>query len=126
MVLGLGVDIVQNDRIGKIIDRWGERFLTKVFTSMEIDFIDKRSQKIQRYAANYAVKEAMVKALGTGFRNGINFHSIQVRHNELGKPWAELHGATRSLARQIGVDKIHTSISHEKNYSVAVILLEGT
>lgn len=125
MIVGMGVDIVQNDRIREIINKWGEKFLSKIFTSMEIDFISKRGQNIQRYAANYAVKEALVKALGTGFRNGINFHSIQVRHNKLGKPWTELLGTTKSFAKQKGVSKIHTSISHEKNYSVAVVLLEG-
>ncbi len=125
MILGMGIDIVQNDRIRKIINKWGERFLAKVFTGMEIDFISKRGQNVQRYAANYAVKEALVKALGTGFRSGINFHGIQVRHNESGKPWTELLGTTRSFARRKGVSKIHTSISHEKNYSVAVVLLEG-
>ena len=124
MVVGLGVDIVQNSRIQKIIDRWGEKFLTKIFTKTELDFINKHEQKLQRYASNFAVKEAFVKALGTGFRNGINFHNIQVRRDELGKPYIELMGSTKSFAKQKGIDRIHTTISHEKDYSVAVVIFE--
>ena len=124
MVVGLGVDIVQNDRIKGIIDKWGDKFLDKIFTSTELDFINRHEQKLQRYASNYAVKEAFVKALGTGFRNGINFHNIQVRRDELGKPFIELMGSTKSFAEQKGINKIHTTISHEKDYSVAVVIFE--
>ena len=124
MVVGLGVDIVQNDRIQGIIDKWGDKFLSKIFTKTELDFINKHEQKMQRYASNYAVKEAFVKALGTGFRNGINFHNIQVRRDELGKPFIELMGTTKSFAEQKGINKIHTTISHEKDYSVAVVIFE--
>ena len=124
MVVGLGVDIVQNDRIQGIIDKWGEKFLAKIFTKTELDFINRHEQKLQRYASNYAVKEAFVKALGTGFRNGIKFHNIQVRRDELGKPFIELMGSTKSFAEQKGINKIHTTISHEKDYSVAVVIFE--
>ena len=124
MVVGLGVDIVQNERIKEIIDKWGDKFLAKIFSKTELDFINKHEQKLQRYASNYAVKEAFVKALGTGFRNGINFHNIQVRRDELGKPFIELMGSTKSFADKKGVSKIHTTISHEKDYSVAVVIFE--
>ena len=124
MVVGLGVDIVQNDRIKGIIDKWGEKFLFKIFTKNELDFINKHEQKIQRYASNYAVKEAFVKALGTGFRNGINFHNIEVKRDTLGKPFIELMGSTKVFADERGINKIHTTISHEKDYSVAVVIFE--
>ena len=124
MVVGLGVDIVQNERIQGIIDKWGEKFLSKIFTKTELDFINRHEQKLQRYASNFAVKEAFVKALGTGFRNGINFHNIQVRRDELGKPFIELMGETKSFADEKGINKIHTTISHEKDYSVAVVIFE--
>ncbi len=124
MVLGLGIDIVQNCRIQRIIEKWGEKFLARIFTGIELELIDRRGQKIQRYAANYAVKEAAVKALGTGFRNGINFHDIQVKRDDLGKPYTELLGKTKFFAEQKGINKVHTSISHERNYSVAVVLVE--
>ena len=124
MVVGLGVDIVQNDRIQGIVEKWGDKFLAKVFTETELEFINKHNQKIQRYASNYAVKEAFVKALGTGFRNGINFHNIQVRRDNLGKPFIELKGSTKTYADEKGISKIHTTISHEKDYSVAVVIFE--
>ena len=76
------------------------------------------------YAANYAVKEAFVKALGTGFRRGIKFHNIAVKRNELGKPFIDLRGSTKEIAEQRGLTRIHTTISHDGEYSVAVVILE--
>ena len=124
MVVGLGIDIVQNERIQSIVDKWGDKFLTKVFTDYELDFIKKHNQKMQRYASNYAVKEAFVKALGTGFRHGIRFHNIEVKRDDLGKPFIELAGTTKEFADGRGINKIHTTISHEKDYSVAVVIFE--
>lgn len=124
MVLGLGVDIIQNNRIHSIVEKWGDRFLNKVFTEDELNFVKKHEQKIQRYASNYAAKEAVVKALGTGFRNGIKFRNIELKRDNLGKPFIELAGKTKSFADERGINKIHTTISHEKDYSVAVVIFE--
>lgn len=125
MLVGLGVDIVQNDRFQSIIDKWGDKFLNKVFTECELGFIKKHKYKIQRYASNYAVKEAFVKALGTGFRSGIRFHNIEVKRDDFGKPFIELAGSTKTYADSRGINKIHTTISHEKDYSVAVVIFEN-
>ena len=125
MVVGLGVDIIQNNRIESIVNKWGDKFLNKIFTEYELDFIKKHNQKIQRYASNYAVKEAVVKALGTGFRNGIRFRNIELKRDNLGKPFIELAGSTKTIADDRGVNKIHTTISHEKDYSVAVVIFEN-
>ncbi len=124
MVVGLGVDIIQNNRIESIVKKWGNKFLYKVFTDYELAFIEKHNQKTQRYASNYAAKEAVAKALGTGFRNGIRFRNIELKRDNLGKPFIELAGTTKTFADDRGISKIHTTISHEKDYSVAVVIFE--
>ena len=124
MVVGLGVDIIQNNRIESIVDKWGDKFLKKIFTDYELNFIKKHKQKMQRYASNFAAKEAVVKALGTGFRSGIRFRNIELKRDSLGKPFIELAGSTKAFADNRGVNKIHTTISHEKEYSVAVVIFE--
>lgn len=124
MVSGIGIDMVRNSRIENLVERWGEKFLRKVFTDDELaQNGDCRNRNIS-YAANYAVKEAFVKALGTGFRRGIKFHNIAVMRNELGKPFIDLRGSTKELAKQRGLTRIHTTISHDGEYSVAVVILE--
>lgn len=124
MVSGIGIDMVRNSRIENLVERWGEKFLRKVFTDDELaQNGDCRNRNIS-YAANYAVKEAFVKALGTGFRRGIKFHNIAVMRNELGKPFIDLRGSTKELAEQRGLTRIHTTISHDGEYSVAVVILE--
>ena len=124
MVSGIGIDMVRNSRIENLIDRWGEKFLRKVFTDDELAQGGNGKNRNISYAANYAVKEAFVKALGTGFRRGIKFHNITVKRNELGKPYIDLRGSTKEIARQRGLTKIHTTISPDGEYSVAVVILE--
>ena len=125
MVVGLGIDIIQNNRIETIIQKWGDKFLKKIFTDNELKLINKHQEKIQRYASNFAAKEAAVKALGTGFRNGIRFRNIELKRDSFGKPFIELAGSTKTFADNRGVNKIHTTISHEKEYSVAVVIFEN-
>ncbi len=124
MVSGIGIDMVRNSRIENLIDKWGDKFLRKVFTDDELmQNGDSKNRNIS-YAANYAVKEAFVKALGTGFRRGIKFHNIAVKRNELGKPFIDLRGSTKQIAAQRGLTKIHVTISHDGEYSVAMVILE--
>ena len=125
MLVGLGVDIVSNNRIENLINKWEERFINKVFTDGERDFNNKSENKNQRYAANYAVKEAFVKALGTGFKSGIKFHNIEVKRDTSGKPYVKALGDTKLLIKEKGISKIHTTISHEKQYSVAIVIFEA-
>lgn len=124
MVSGIGIDMVRNSRIENLIDKWGEKFLRKIFTDDELAQNSNGKNRNISYAANYAVKEAFVKALGTGFRRGIKFHNIAVKRNELGKPFIDLLGSTKKIAEQRGLTKIHTTISHDGEYSVAVVILE--
>jgi len=124
MVSGIGIDMVRNSRIENLIERWGEKFLRKVFTDDELAQNGDGKNRNISYAANYAVKEAFVKALGTGFRRGIKFHNIAVKRNDLGKPFIDLRGSTKEIAERRGLTRIHTTISHDGEYSVAVVILE--
>lgn len=124
MVIGVGIDIVQNDRIERIINKWGDKFLKKFFSEKELAFITRTRNRNQRYAGNYAVKEAFAKAVGTGFRKGLRIRDIMVMRDSRGKPYVVLNGSARGYVEQIGANRIHTSISHEKDYSVAVVIVE--
>lgn len=125
MVIGLGVDILQNDRIESMINKYGDKFLSKFFSHNELDFINKTQNKNQRYASNFAVKEAFAKAMGTGFRAGLRLSDIEVKRDNLGKPYIDLIGQVKKIVKEKGINKIHTTISHEKEYSVAVVIFEG-
>lgn len=125
MLIGLGIDIVQNDRIESMIRKWGDKFISKFFSEKEIEVLSKTRNRNQRLAANFAVKEAFVKAMGTGFRNGMKFRYIEVRRDSLGKPFIHTYGKVRELIEDKGVANIHTSISHEKDYSVAIVIFEN-
>lgn len=124
MVIGLGVDIIQNYRIQCVVEKWGEKFLRKFFSENEIDSLEKTRNKDQRLAANYAAKEAFVKAMGTGFRSGMKFKYIEVNRDKLGKPYIDTHGKVKDAVTKKGVNNIHLSISHEKDYSVALVIFE--
>lgn len=125
MLSGIGIDMVHNRRVEKLIDRWKGKFLRKVFTEEELEGAEESGNRNTTYAANYAAKEAFVKALGTGFRKGIRFHNIIVGRNDLGKPYITLRGDTKKIFEQRGLSGIHTTISHDGEYSVAVVILEN-
>ncbi len=124
MVVGLGIDIVQNERMERIIQKWGDKFLEKFFSKEELKFIGNTHNKNQRYAGNYAVKEAFAKAVGTGFRKGLRIKDIMVMRDERGKPYIKLNGSAKDYMERIGATKIQASISHERDYSVAVVIVE--
>ncbi|MGH7884669.1 MAG: holo-ACP synthase [Thermodesulfobacteriota bacterium] len=124
MVVGLGVDIVQNDRIVGVIEKWGKKFLYKFFSDNEINALSTTKNKDQRLAANYAAKEAFVKAMGTGFRSGMKFKYIEINRDNLGKPYIDTHGKVKEAITKKGINNIHLTISHEKDYSVAVVIFE--
>lgn len=124
MILGIGTDIVDNERMQTVISKYGQRFLNKVFSSREAARL-RKSEDAQRAAATFAAKEALVKALGTGFRYGISLCDIEVIRDRHGKPRINLSGRAEDFARKMGVKHIHLSLSHEKSHSVAVVLLES-
>lgn len=123
MVYGLGTDIIEVERIRKFIAK-GDAFKERVFTKKEREYSDSHRDPAPFYAARFAAKEAFVKALGTGFIDGIWFDQIEVYHVELSKPEIRLTGKAKEVAEEKGIKKISISISHVKDWANAVAILE--
>ena len=127
MIVGFGIDIMSTARIGKAIERHGAGFLGRVYTDHEREFADRKLVgSVQVYAAFWAVKEAVMKALGTGMRQGVFFRDIEVRHERSGKPYVRLSGASKEHAERLGADSIVVSMSHLEDMVVAAAVLEKT
>ena len=124
MIVGLGVDIAEVDRIEAAIRRHGEAFLRRVFTAAEIAYCERHRNKAERYAGRFAAKEAAMKALGTGWRKGVRWLDIEVARNSSGKPSILLSGRTREIAGQLGVKHISLSITHSGNTALAEVIFE--
>ena len=119
MIVGLGTDIIENVRIGQMIERHGELFLQRVFTEQEIRYCQKRRAAIQHYAGRWAAKEAVMKTLGTGFTRGVGFQDIEVITRRSGQPTIKLRGGAAELAKRLGIDDVLISISHCRAYATA-------
>lgn len=124
MIYGIGVDIVQIPRIEKLIEQQGDRFLNNVFTEAEIGFCREKARPASRFALRFAAKEAFVKALGTGFRNGLGFRQIEVTKDLNGRPILGFHGKSKEICKERGIRKSHLSLSDDGLYAMAVVLLE--
>lgn len=123
MILGLGTDIVAVHRIDRVI-KDNPRFIEKVFSLNERQYSSQKASPAQSYAARFAAKEAFMKALGTGWDEGISWAEIEVINDAKGKPSLKLSGATQALAQSRGTERIHLSLSHEKDYAIATVILE--
>ncbi len=125
MIAGIGIDIVGIERIGRLVREHGERFLGRVFTAEERAYCSSRPQPAQHFAGRFAAKEAVLKALGTGWAEGVRWKQIEVTAAEKGKPEVRLTGRAAELAQAMGVKGIHVSISHSDGYAVAQALLDS-
>ncbi|WP_325891696.1 holo-ACP synthase [Grimontia sp. NTOU-MAR1] len=123
-VVGLGTDIVEIERLEKIIVRTGDAFARRVLTENELETYSSSNFQARFLAKRFAVKEAASKALGTGIACGITFHDFEVTNDELGKPLVGFSGVARKLADERGVKHIFLTIADEKHYAVATVLLE--
>ena len=112
-------------RIKDAEKRWGRRFLDRVFTEREIKYAMLHKSPHSRLAARFAAKEAMTKAMGTGFTGGITWKAIEVLNKDSGRPEIILHGKVREIAESMEVRGIHLSISHDGDYAVAQVVVEG-
>jgi holo-[acyl-carrier protein] synthase len=124
-VLGIGVDIVETARIQSSIERFGDRFLRRVFTQEERDYCAAMPYPARHYGARFAAKEAVSKAFGTGIGKQIGWRDVEVRRKETGEPYIVLGGPAAELARALGVVHALISLSHSANYSVANAVLVG-
>ncbi|MGM0411273.1 MAG: holo-ACP synthase [Bacillota bacterium] len=124
MIYGTGVDIVNIKRVQNLIERWGKKFLNKVFSEREIDYCQNKNNVAVHLAARFAAKEAVAKMFGTGIGK-INWRDIIVINDKNGKPEIELRGKARELRKELEIEKIFLSISHEKEYAIAQVIAEG-
>jgi len=122
MVLGIGTDIVEIERVRDMIDRHGDNFLNRCFTPEEIAYAAKHRDAAVRYAGRWAAKEAVVKVLGTGFVKGITFHDIEILPLHSGQPRIELSGEAASVADGLGIGSILITISHARSYATATAI----
>jgi holo-[acyl-carrier protein] synthase len=124
MIYAVGTDLVEVSRIGKIIEKWNDRFLKKIFSKREIAYCEKRAYPYQHYAARFAVKEAFLKCLGLGITGGLKLKDIEVVNSKDGKPELKLHEEVRSTVKRRGVIASQISISHTDDYATAIVALE--
>jgi holo-[acyl-carrier protein] synthase len=124
MILSIGVDIVEPERIAGVMERHGERFLARTFTAREISYCRGRKRAVEHFAARWAAKEAVAKALGTGFDRRIGWKDIEVVKSPSGAVRVQLHRKARTLAGKLGVARIHLSLSHTAGAALALVVLE--
>jgi holo-[acyl-carrier protein] synthase len=123
MILGTGVDIVEVSRIKNAAIKWKENFLKRIFTDKELNYSNERPTSYQHLAARFAAKEAVLKALGNGWMNRVEWKEIEVWNEESGKPNVRLSGEVERLSRKLGVSDIIISMSHTRTYAVANAIL---
>lgn len=124
MIVGMGVDIAEIDRVEAAIGRFGRAFLERVFTPEEIRYCERHKMKFERYAARFAAKEAAMKALGTGWRRGVRWRDIEVRNAASGKPGIYFAGVAGEFAAKLATQHAHLSITHSGNLAFAQVILE--
>ncbi len=119
-ILGHGVDLVDDARIARMVEEHGDRFLERVFTQEERSHSGSgEGWRIERLAARFAAKEAVLKALGTGWRGGIAWTDVEVVKEPSGRPAVRLHGEAQAVALKLGVVAWHLSLSHAGGFSMA-------
>jgi holo-[acyl-carrier protein] synthase len=124
MIIGIGVDLVDVRRFESLIYRWKERFLRRVFTDSEIRYCNNRKHPAQRFATRFAAKEAFIKALFPKGQEGISFKDIEIGQRE-NRPVINLYGRVRELAQEKNIRNTHLMLSHDGDYGIANVVLEG-
>ncbi len=124
MIHGTGVDIVDIERFGRSIERYGDRFLTRIFSDCEIEYCSRQFKCAQHFAARFAAKEAVLKSLGRGLGQGVSMRGIVVVRDDMGRPTVRLEGRMADLADALGVKRLHISLSHGHTHCVAMAIAE--
>ena len=124
MIVGSGIDLVENPRIQQSMERFGKRFLDRVYTAAEQAYCLRKRNAAESLAARFAAKEAGAKALGTGISRGVNWLEIEVVREPSGRPTIQFHGRAAELAQHMGVAHIALSLTHTATLSMASVVLE--
>src|SRR5215510_7483345 len=124
MIIGVGIDVVQNQRIRESLERFGPRFLNRIYTEIETAYCNKCADPAIHFAARFAAKEAAFKALGTGWAAGVKWKDIEVQRLASGQPELHLYGEALARATAMSASRFHVSLTHDQLVSVAVVVLE--
>ena len=124
-VLAHGIDMVDCDRLAEAVSRHGRRFLERVFTPVELDYCLGKKRQTEHLAGRFAAKEAVLKALGTGWRKGIQWTDVEIRSSPSGRPAVHLSGRCREIADEMGLSVILVSISHISTHAIASVVASG-
>ena len=122
MIIGIGTDIVEIERIRNMIERHGDHFLNRCFTTGEIEYANRHRDSAVRFSGRWAAKEAVVKVLGTGFIQGITFHDVEVVSLHTGQPTVKLSGEALQISRRLRIHEIKLTISHAREYATATAI----
>jgi holo-[acyl-carrier protein] synthase len=125
MIIGTGVDVVEIPRIRRITERQEDRFIVRVFTFLEQQYCRAHRDPAPHFAARFAAKEALFKALGTGWAKGVAWQDAEVLREGQDAPMLVLHGEALRISEAKGTKKIHLSLSHADTYAIAMVILEG-
>ena len=125
MIVGTGIDIAEVPRIEASIARFGNRFLHRIFTEAEIRYCESKTNRVERYAARFAAKEAAMKAIGTGWNHGVTWRDVEVCRQPGRRPTIAFHGKAAEFAAKLGAVHIALSLSHTREYAIAQVILES-
>lgn len=125
MIVGTGIDIVEVPRVRHSIERFGTRFLNRIFTPEEQRYCDSKANRVERYAARFGAKEAAMKALGTGWNHGVRWRDCEVVRKPGARPTIQFHGKAGEFATRLGVRNAALSITHTKEQAMAQVILEN-
>ena len=124
MIEGVGIDLVETERLARIIARHGSKFLQRVFGEDEINYCSRHAEAAIHYSARFAAKESFLKALGIGLGRGVRLREIEVVHDGQGKPALMLRGEAEIHVKKRNISRVHVSLTHTKRHATAVVLLE--
>jgi holo-[acyl-carrier protein] synthase len=125
MIVGTGIDVAEVPRIRRSIERFGDRFLRRIFTAGERRYCDSKANRVERYAARFAAKEAAMKALGTGWSHGVRWVDCEVVRMPGGRPTITFHGRAGEFAVRMGVKNAALSLTHTSEQAIAQLILEA-
>jgi holo-[acyl-carrier protein] synthase len=124
MIRGIGIDTVQLERIARVHAEYGEKFLARILTDAEREYVARWADPVPRIAGRFAAKEACMKALGTGWGDGVRWRDIEVRRGPAGAPVANLSGRAAERLTELGASRVHVTITHSEDHAMAMIIIE--
>lgn len=125
MILGIGIDIIEVKRVGEAVERYGERFLRRIFTEAERAYCSGKKNAAIHYAGRFAAKEAAFKAMGRGWGGNIGWKEVEVTNLDSGAPQVSFHGKALERIREMNMSRGLVSISHVQETATAIVILEG-